>query len=723
MNAAQTPSLDLAVKVSDLSSASHLRSLLEDQAKPAFLFAGEILPHWLEPVENVPAGTKLTFNLSDNASWKTKTGIGFGLTPTVKCELDVVPSGMVISYLAQVDATTNSCLPAATYAGFCYVKISVSFQIDGNVSGSGTAGAIGIAGNVKGSTAASIVFAHRVANGTTLKSAIQESFEKFVFPFQPGCANDMSAGDLAQVNFHGTFDCNLALSYGIGNYNFAAPSVVTALIRKTLSGTTLSLPSGVAPLGATGTLDYTHSDDFAAIVQKLDTSNAFLYLMRASKNDGSVSVGVAAQINFTGSSSIMVDPGKLEDTFDKLTHGYGAKISAQAKDLEQKLNTKFDDWMHNEVKDGASLKDTWDAQRSTTMLFQYKVNLGTLNLQNNSWQYFCAGNLKSAVGAGGLVLEAGAGVTDQSSRSFTIAVTFFNLFHAADVDKYFQNSSTVVTDTGNLRFHFDVGDENDKDIKGVLSKTRIHFVAAATSDKPADVQLEIELSATKNPQEAGHIAAVARYLSSPQAAAAAKDIQDFISAHSANTLNLNCILDSSAYGKLTCSSYQGNHPPQDQSVDETNWQVFRDAAIQLLNLDYATRLNYSLWQQWNEAATGETIADRRSAGDWNGSGASAIWRESDSGITILLNYFALATQRFMDLCDDLHRLADFLGTAKIPEDWNLLLADLKDIVLTDVNTDFAKPAVAAILKLAGPQNVSYRKTGSGKTLTCELTIA
>ena len=188
-------------------------------------------------------------------------------------------------------------------------------------------------------------------------------------------------------------------------------------------------------------------------------------------------------------------------------------------------------------------------------------------------------------------------------------------------------------------------------------------------------------------------------------------------------MNLNCILDSSAYGKLTCSSYQGNHPPQDQSVDETNWQVFRDAAIQLLNLDYATRLNYSLWQQWNKAATGETIANRRSAGDWNGSGASAIWRESDSGITILLNYFALATQRFMDLCDDLHRLADFLGTAKIPEDWNLLLADLKDIVLTDVNTDFAKPAVAAILKLAGPQNVSYRKTGSGNTLTCELTIA
>jgi len=65
-------------------------------------------------------------------------------------------------------------------------------------------------------------------------------------------------------------------------------------------------------------------------------------------------------------------------------------------------------------------------------------------------------------------------------------------------------------------------------------------------------------------------------------------------------------------------------------------------------------------------------------------------------VQMKLSYFCAATASFMDLCDDLQQLAERVSTAKIPEDWNRLLGDLKDIVTRDVNTDFAKPAVAAV---------------------------
>jgi hypothetical protein len=719
------PSYNLSIKVSDLSNSSHLKTLIEDQAKPAFEFAAELAPYWAGPVEKVPSGTNFKFSLSDDAKWKTSTGIGFGLTATADCQLDILTKGAVLQYRSKVDADDKSSLPEGAYTGVTYIKLSADFKIDGNISGQANVDGIGIAGNAKGSTALSLVFAHPVKNGTSLQDAVKEGLDHLVFPFQPGCAGVMDAGDIAQVNFSGTLSCDVQLTYGLGKFSFAAPSATKALLRKTADGVGFIPPSDTVSIGATASVGYTHSDDFTAIVDKTDPSNAFLYLMRAQKNDGTVSVGVSANVNVTNTDGVSVDPKKLEATVNSITKGRGgSKIISQAGNLEKALNGKLDDCEKKCIKDGAGIKATWDAEHDTTMLFKYKVNLNNVDLQNRSWQDFALGKITSAVAAGGLILDSGSGIADAKDRSITIGITFFNLFHAQTVDKYFEKSAAVITDAGDIRFLYDVGDEGNMDVKGVLTKARIEFIADATATQPADVKLQIELCATKNKDEAHHIAGVAAYLEpNQQAVAAYNDMQAFNAAHPDGTLNLTCILEPSAYGKLTCSPYDGKKPPQDQSVDKSNWQVFHDAAIKLLGLDFAGVVTYAIWQQWNEAATGESAADRRSTGNWNGSGASAVWANQDDGIRIMLNYFCLASQMFMDLCDDLHRLAETVGQAKIPADWNQLLADLKGIVLADVNTDFAKPAVAAIVTRCAPKNVSYKKEGSGRTLTCTLNMS
>ena len=724
MATGDVPSLDFALKISDLASASQLKSLLQGEAMPMFKFAAETAPYWDGPVEKLPSGTKLSFSLSQDGCWKTSTGISFGLTGTAGCALEILRSGCAINYRENLDATSQAGLPAGDYSGSVYVKLSLSFSITGNVSGAGSIGALGISGNAKGSADTCFVFAHKIKRGVLLKDAITESMNSFVFPFQPSCAAQMAPGDLAQVTFNGCMSYGLNLSYGIDTYNFSAPSVQTVLDSCMKGSASLTLPAGTVDIGATANLGLSHSDDFTAIVQKLDAGDAFLYLMRAHKTDVSGGVGVSAQVTITTAPAISVDSQKLQAGVDGFTHGLGGqKAAALCGDLEGKLNDKLGGWMNQVVQGGAGLKANWDAESDTTLISKYKVALGNPAL-DHSWDYFCQGNLQSAVGAGGLVLQPGSGVCTNLNRSLTVCVTFFNFFHAQDVSSYFQKTEAYVTDDGNIRFLFDVGEESDSTVNKALQKARIHFVAEAESKQPADVKLQVELSETNNRDEAHHMAAIPGYLSpSPQSTAAANDMLQFVASKPKGTLNLNFVLESSAYGKLTCSPYKGGKPPADQSVDAKNWQVFHDATVSLLSLDYAAGVSYPTWQKWNVAsndASGAAVPDRRQCGD--AAAGVAFWEGRPPNVQLELNYFCLASSDFMNLCDDLQQLAQLLNATKIPDDWNRLLEDLKGIVTRDVNTDFAKPAVASMLKLCSPKQVSYDKQPCGDALTCTISL-
>jgi hypothetical protein len=717
------PSPDLTFNLSNLADSAQLKSLLVDKALPSFRFAAAAARHWNDPVQQLPAGMKLVFNVTENAQWQTSTGISFALPGSVECDLEIVPSGGVIEYLDGLDATANSALPQGDYVGSVYVKLSLNFSIAAQVSGGGAVGALGISGNAEASAGQSFVFAHKVGGGTLLRDAIHESLANFVFPFEPSCATAMSPGDLAEVTFHGSLSYGLQISYGLDSYQFSAPSVATALDSRTKGIASLTVPSVAVDIGANASIGCTHGDDFTAIVQKLDDNHAFLYLMRAHKTDVSAGASFGAQVSISASYALYLDKEKLQETVNGVTAGLGgAKVAQVADELQEKLGGRINGWVSSVVQNGAQVSAAWDRQSSTTMIAKYHIALDNPAL-GQSWKDFCIGNLQSAVQAGGLTLDPGSGTSRQISRSFTVGITFFNFFNAQNVSSYFEKSEVVVTDTGNLHYLFDVGEERETTINQVLQKTRIHFVADAMANQAADVDLRIELSETRKQDEARHMIAIPAYLpAGSQAAAATGDMQQFVGAHPAGTLNLNFVLKSSAYGLLTSSPYDGNKPPRDQAVDAHNWRVFHDAAVSLLGLNYAARLTYPMWQTWNEAANGSKVADRRHLGNWDGTDASTVWEGQSSDVQLRMNYFCAATSSFMNLCDDLHKLAQLVSTAKIPEDWNRLLNDLKDIVTRDVKTDFAKPAVAALLTLCAAKQVNYDKQFSTDALTCTITL-
>ena len=715
-------SLDVSFAISELADSSHLKTLLQADVAPAFKFAAASFHHWDTPVEKFPAGLKLDFNLTQGASWATSTGITFGLSGTAGCSLEIIASGSVIDYVDGIGSTTNAAMPAGDYSGSVYVKMSLSFNIAGNVSGGGNVGALGIRGNAKATKGTSFVFAHKVKSSTLLRDAVTESLNHFIFPFQPNCALRMSAGDLAQVTFSGRLSYGLALTYGLASYNFTAPSVSTALESATKGKLSLTMPGVSVDIGANFNLGVVHSDDFTAIVEKLDANDAFLYLMRARKKDVSAGASFGAQVFVTGLPSVNVNQQGLQAGVNLVTNGLaGTQAASVSAVLENRLSDKVNNWINNYVQSGTGLSATWDSQKNTMLISKYKVALDDPAVLDHSWDFFCQGNIRSAVGAGGLMLLPGSGVSQDINRSLTLSCTFFNFFHARNVASYFEQSRVYVTDTGDLRFLFDIGEERDTEVNKALKKARIHFVADATANSAADVKLQVELSETHDKGEAARMAAIAAYIpQGTQASVAAADMQKFAAANPKGTLNLNFELESSAYGALSCSPYDGKKPPANQSVDARNWQVFHDAAVSLLNPTFAARLTYATWQAFNQQSTGAKVADRRHEG--NPVAGITVWEASPSDVQQKLMYFCLASADFMNLCDDLHQLAQTLSTIKIPDDWNRLLCDLKDIVMRDVNTDFAKPAVAALLKLCPAKTVEYEKEVVGDAFTCTVRL-
>ena len=729
------PSLDLSISTADLTNASQLKRLIQGSAIPTFTFGAQMAPFWSAPVQSIPNGSSAAITISGSGNWKTATNIGFALTGSAQCQLKVVTEGPVLKYAPDLASQPTSELPGTPYPGSAYIVLSLDFQISAGASASGNVNGFGISGKVQGSEDTSVVFCHLVSGRQTLRDAVEDAFGRFVFPFEPSCATDMMTGDVAQVNFNGSLGFSVDVSYGIENVSFSAPGVGSVLDSVTKGAAQFTLPSGKVDIGADATLSYTHSDDFTAVVQKLDADQAFLYLMRSHKNDAGGGLTVSATVTITNSPGVTVNAQKVQQAVNSITGIGGEQVAAASSELAQGLSGKLNAWINDTVAKGASLGLAWDRQHATSMLFKYEINLGNTALVNQSWTALCSGNLRGAVALGGLLPEPGSGISSQLSHSFTVSLQFFNLFSVSSKSIYFTKTYVTVTQNGDLRYMYDIGKGSETDLNKAKRTCLIHFTAtvdeaSAGTVSEATVNLELELSAVNDSRAAGHIGDVVGLIApNKQVNIAQKAMQAFVATNPSGTLDLVCVLTPAAYGRLSCSEYIANKPPANQQQDSENWSLFHNACVSLLNLEFVKTLTYGDWQRFNllcnypEGVSG--TPNRRSVGNPQAVPPS-FW--SNSSAPALIEYFLLNTADFMNLCDDLHQLA---GLSSAPTNstqdtttyQKLLTSLLKLIVNRDVNSDYSKPAIGALLALANPQGVTNKIVPSNNGLTCTLTLS
>ena len=706
----------------DLESFSDLKNFFSGQGTAIFDVGLEIAKYRGKPVQSAIGPSPVKITLQGDPSWKTGAGICLSLGAGASCTLGIGEKSTCFTCNKSIDSNDPTDIVAGPVSKMVYINIDLDFDIKGGVSGSGSLSGIGIAGKASGSACATLSYCHPVNADTETETAVRQAFAALVFPFDPECAVKMPAGSIGKVNFDGSLDCELDVTYGLCSYKFSAQNLGAAKDGVQVGWDKLQPPSLAIDAGAKGSFEYTHSDNFSVIVHKLDPTTADLYLVRSASNETKECVGITVGVSACA-ATVTVDPAKLTSAIagvvKKPSSHLPGDIESGVSDLQSALVSKANAWLSSKKGD-AGLMLSLSQQSGRTMLFSFRLDLSTAastNLAKQSWAALMSGNLRQALRIGGFTLQPGSGIADHLKHSSTIQLHFFN-FQLAKTTDFFENSITRLAPDGSIRFFYDVGQESQFCVRAASASASIHFVATATEATSgagnyanAEVDLYIELSETDNPKEAAKIAnAIGALGINTSVRAAQQEMLTFVGSHGKKTLTLISIFKPTAYQKLKCSPYtsegKNTHPPAlPQARDKENWNAFQAMAESLMPdiSSVVSGLSYDTWMLWNVKANysvdvtmvdADHVPDRKSVGEYTASSQNMFgtnWQ--------VPNGFLLASTRFIDLCDNLHWLANAAAQVSTAAEWNNLLKTITGWVKSGVDPDWSKPALGALLYL------------------------
>lgn len=750
--AASPPAAIMIDVIKDLKKPSDLRSLFTGQRAAVFRIGSEMARFAGRPIQRAVGSSPAKLTIQGEPKWTMSSGIVCSLTADSNCTIAVCPTSTKFSLAKRIDSKATTDVVAGPMDGMVYINIELDFYIKGALSGRGNLGGIGIAGKASGSRSATLSYCQPISAELETVAAIRAAFDGLLFPFQPDCSLSMPVGSIGKANFDGSLNCELDVTYGLGNYKLSAQDLGASQDCVKVAWEKLSPPSLDIDAGAKASLTYKHADHFGVIVHKIDANTALLYLVRSADDETGQSMGINVGISAT-SVSATVDPVRLANTIKQVTGGGSPKLTSEvaslAKDLQTSLAGKANAWISSHKGD-AGLMLSLSQQSGRTVLFTFMLDLSSMTSQTlarHSWVALISGDLRHALQIGGFTLQTGSGVSEGLKRSCCIQLHFFNLFQLKQTSDFFKNAVAKLAPDGSIRVFIDIGQESQFSIRSASATATIHFVATATEDtkegnyQKAEVDLYIELSETNKPKEADRISnAIGSIATNPAIQSAQQKMLTFSANKGGKKLSLITIFKPSAYRKLACSVYTVDkngkaHPPAlPQQQDEDNWKVFQTSVKRLMkDLSAAVaELNYHKWMLWNVSSNYQIgdlpddkhVPDRRNVGAYMAAGRALFHDRWPAYQT-----FLLASADFMNLCDDLHSLATATAQVSTPANWGSLMATLQKWVQSDVNPDWSKPALSALLYLCSigttPSDVraDFQPEKENSGLTCTLTLS
>ena len=737
----------------DLETLSDLKALFTGQGTAMFSVGAEIAKYAGQPIQSAVGSSPVELTLQGAPNWKTSSGIAFSLSADASCTIAISDKSTKFSVAQSIDDPTHTTdIVAGPTDGMVYVNIELDFDIKGSLSGSGTLSGIGIAGKASGSGTATLSYCQPVSATLETVAALKAAFSGLFFPFEPDCALSMPVGSIGKVNFDGSLNCELDVTYGLGSYKLSAQDFGLTQGSVKVAWEKLTPPSVNVDAGAKASVAYNHKDNFSAIVQKTDTNTALLYLLRSAANETKETVGITVGVSAT-SVSATVDPTQLTNTITQVTGGGSSTlandVATYVTGLQSNLVSKANTWLSNNKGD-AGLMLSLSQQSGSSVLFNFRIDLSSVPRQalaTQSWAAFVSGDLQKARQIGGFTLLPGSGVSESLKHSSSIQLHFFNLFKLGEDQSYFTNSVTRLAADGSIQFFADIGEEELFTINKATASATIHFVATASDDTKGnnflntEVDLCIELSEANNPQEANKIASS---IGSIAANATVHDAQtkmlSFVANNKSKTLTLKSIFKPSAYQKLACSPYtldQHGHsypPALPQEQDQDNWYAFQAAVETLVpELSFVSSMAYPTWMLFNvksnygtDADLNSGVPDRRNEGDPDPA-AQHLFNPLTVQDWQIRAHFLLGTAEFMNLCDDVSSLAAAVAKVGSPGDWKSLINTLEGWVGADAPADWSKPALNALLSLSSigtnPNQVSTDFQQSDSGFVCTLTLS
>jgi hypothetical protein len=736
----------------DLKKSSDLAAFFTGQAAAIFRVRSEIARYAGQPIRSAVGSAPAKLTLQGDPSWKTSSGIAFSLKADASCTIAISNTSTKFPVAMNVDSKETTNVVAGPTAEMVYINIELDFDIKGTLAGGGNVNGIGIAGKSSGSSSATLAYCQPISAGLETAAAVKAAFDALLFPFEPDCALSMPVGSVGKVNFDGTLDCELDVTYGLGNYKLSAQDLGATQNSVKVAWDKLTPPSLVANAGAKASVTYKHTDHFGVIVQKLDANTALLYLVRSANDETGQAVGISVGISAM-SISCKVDPAQLKNAVKEVTKGESPKLESEVASLATGVQTslvgKANTWLSSHKED-AGLMLSLSQQSGRTVLFTFKVDLSSAasqTLARQSWAALMSGDLSQSQ-IGGFKLQPGSGVADNLKRSSAIQLHFFNLFKLTQTSDFFKNSVTKLAPDGSIRVFVDLGQESQFSIRSASETATIHFVATATEDtkgsdyQKAEVDLYIELSETNKPKEASRIASsIGTIAANPAVQLAQQKMSTYVANHGSKKLALITIFKPSAYRKLACSAYTvdangKDNPPAllQEKEDKNNWGVFQTLVKRLMtdSSETVAELNYDKWMLWNVSSNYQIgdvpddhhVPDRRNVGNYMPAGQNLFHDRWPA-----YRPFLLASTGFMNLCDDLHSLAAITAQVSTSTNWGSLIATLQKWVQSDVDPDWSKPALSALLDLcsvgttASYVSTDFQTAKDNSCFTCTVTLS
>ena len=734
------PALSIDV-FSELSSSSALLTMIEEKVSTKFPLAGTLVQYAEKLVsEAAKAKASAKFSPNQTCSWKLPEQFIFSLNPNAQCAVTISETSASFDIASNIESSSSTQKVFATPPeNTVYVNIDLDFSIQGTVSVAAPVGTFGIAAKACGAQTATLSFCVPVAGTLKTLAAIKLAFERFVFPLDSSCLDKIETGTLLKVAFDANLNCELDVTYGLGNYKVAAPDLSS--VRQSMGKVVdLTPPSAAVDVGVQGSIRYTHSGDFTLIVNKTADAAAKVYLTRSSEDDVDATVGVRAVVT-TCVPQLSVSPTALQIVTQEITNNakvaqqVSSAASSRAGDLVTVLNRKLAGWATS-TTGNVGLTVGLSRQKGHVALFIFDVDLSKVNV-SEGWNQLVGCTVSQALAQKGFTLEPGSGICDSLKRAATLRFQFFNLFAFSSTSEFFNNSFAEIGKDGSIQIAHDIGKEHESDANKRQRKIRFYFEATAAqtpssvSISNAQVDLCLELSETGNSAYGVTLANVIGFLPGTAATNAAQEqMIAYVHGKPAGTLDLKFTLKQSAYGKISASPFQGKTPPPlPQQQDADNWGAFRSATRSLVSsVPFVDNLTYEVWKIFNVAAINSfgsrATPDRSHTGDPRNVPDNYLSQFGDPGP---VRFFLGASQYFMNLCDDLRLLAAGLPSVQTATELDDLEKTLQKVVSDNDYLDYGLPMIAGLLMQCGENgaqtSTSLNASSDCKSLTCLVTVS
>ena len=763
----------------ELKEGSDLRSLLKPDTARAvlnvlgspFIQAAAKKLKDLDESESV-SGVKF----QNDTEWKRPNLPGGKFTFKVAGEWDgslrlKKPGGRIFDYvegLSKADDAGN-VLHFNVRENEAYLSLELKFEVTGSAGAEipiGPGGKVG--GGVVAGSKVRAAYHKRCELEWTLERAVTEVFESFRLPFNGEGVLVMSDGDYLEYEFAGTIATTLSFAYGVTAIRFGEYSLQETLdvAKKNLA----TFKGGLKPsLGFSASLglSFDHTGVFRIVVERTKReieNSASLWLVKGSTSRLGVSLDVQLSASAGASAGLSVDSDVLVALLGESLNAQSGDSNSKdfARNLTNTLKTrgktevnKYVAEVNKKLKEATALvndryvglKVLYERQKLDTTVLRIRFNLGDDTQASSLSAYEAAlnGDFRTAIdavlaGNPGVSLQQGSYWEKELTTSTSIHLNLFGFASFTTITEFFKKSRVEYEGDGVFRFTYLVGERGKSltDSKH-LRMVEAYFTLNAKSIPSVDPEnlildnLEVKLhfrlidEASKPGKRAAQQTAKALELLDGDGAlsAIAAEIRQDVQSNNSAVVEMHCQFDRSAFARLSASSYSGEKPPQDQTVDAANWSTFVRAVDKVLEGDgYKTEgfpnlvAAYQHWQLTNKWANRtndnpKKPADRRNPSNplrWPQDGGWILIREDDRRY---MNIYLNAGRQFMNLCDDLNRLADVNPSKQTSEQAFIDLCDeLDDMIREDYSVWFTKPTLVALAWQTGAKatNLEVERT-------------